>query len=220
MRELGRILSRRRLALGLMAILLLNGLLFAREQREKDYGLDLELPSAGGIVSFDGSFTVTREPVDAWAARQRYSEWLDLVRGMPLADAVAFLNDEKTMISERLTGDNENDKLDFVAVNNILSKTDYLTGYGDWLENIQKNKENLLTFSLFNDPNSFSGRNILKTADEFEKLRGVELSIGADGAVEAFMTFPLTDYFLALMLLLIGLSFLEERKASGEPLRL
>ncbi len=215
MRELGRIFSRRRLVLGLALILLLNGLLFVREQRKNDYGLDITLPVSGGIFFFDGTFTVTQEPVDAWAAYQRYSEWIDRARKLPLADAVTMLTDEKAALSAKITGDTdtENDRLDYVAVNNLLSQTDYLTGYGDWLENIQKNKDNLLTFSIFNDPNSFSGRNIIKTADEFEKLQGVELTLGTDGAVDSFMSFRLTDYFLLLMLLLIGLSFLEERKA-------
>lgn len=214
MRELGRILSRRRLILALALILLLNGLLFIREQRENDYGLDLELPG-GGFIFAEGTFTATQEPVDAWAASRRYAQWLERVRGLSPNDAGAALKDEKEVLAERLAGDGETeeDRLDYVAVNNLLRRTDYLAGYGEWLETIQKNKENLLTFSLFNDPNSFSGRNIFKTAGEFEKLRGVELTLGADGAVEAFMTFPLTDYFLVLALLLMGLSFLEERKA-------
>ena len=216
MKELGRILSNRRLLLGLVLILLLNGVLFAREQASNDYGLDLSLPSGGfGFVIFDGTFTVTQEPVDAWAAYQRYSAWLDRVRSMPFTDAMAMLTDEKSALSAKITDDTdtENDRLDYIAVNNLLAQTDYLTGYGGWLDNIQKNKENLLTFSIFNDPNSFSGRNIIKTAEEFEKLEGVELTIGADGAVDALMTFRLTDYFLLVALLLLGLSFLEERKA-------
>ena len=214
MKELGRVLSNRRLIFGLVLILLLNGILFAREQSENNYGLDLELPS-GGYVIFDGTFTVTQEPVDAWAAYLRYSAWLDRVRNMPFTDAMTMLTDEKSALSTKITGDTdtENDRLDYIAVNNLLHQTDYLTGYGNWLDNIQKNKENLLTFSIFNDPNSFSGRNIIKTAEEFEKLWGVELTLGTDGAVDAFMTFRLTDYFLLVELLLIGLSFLEERKA-------
>ena len=214
MRELGRIFSRRRLALGLLLIFLLNGFLFVREQVKNDYGLDLELPSSG-FIFVDGTFMTTQEPVDAWAAYQRYSEWLDRARNLPLADAVTMLTDEKAALSAKITGDtdSEDDRLDYVAVTNLLSRTDYLTGYGDWLENIQKNKENLLTFSIFNDPDSFSGRNILKTADEFEKLQGVELTLGTDGAVDSFMSFRLTDYFLLLVLLLVALSFLEERKA-------
>ena len=214
MKELRRILSNRRLIFGLVLILLLNGFLFAREQSTNDYGLDLELPSSG-FIYVDGAFTVTQEPVGAWAAYLRYSAWLDRVRNMPFTDAMTMLTDEKPALSTKITGDTdtENDRLDYIAVNNLLHQTDYLTGYGDWLANIQKNKDNLLTFSIFNDPNSFSGRNIIKTAEEFEKLQGVELTLGTDGAVDAFMTFRLTDYFLLVVLLLIGLSFLEERKA-------
>ena len=168
MKERGRMLSNRRLIFGLVLILLLNGILFAREQSGNDYGLDLTLPSSG-FVLVDGTFTVTQEPVDAWAAYLRYSAWLDRVRSMPLADAVTMLESEKTALREKITSntDTENDRLDYVAVNNLLTQTDYLTGYGGWLDNIQKNKENLLTFSIFNDPNSFSGRNIIKTAEEF-----------------------------------------------------
>ncbi len=215
MRELGRILSRRRLALGLALIALLNGLLFLREQKKNDYGLDLELPVSGGLVYFDGSFTAAQVTVDARAAYRRYAQRLERIREMPLAGAVTALTEELDALKGKTGGEEgaEDDRLDYVAVKNLLDKAEYLAGYGDWLETIQKNKENLLTFSLFNDPNSFSGRNILKTAGEFEKLRGVELTLGADGAVEAFMTFPLTDYFLVLALLLLALSFLEERKA-------
>lgn len=215
MRELGRIFSRRRLVFGLALILLLNGLLFIREQRKNGYGLALELPSGGGFVSFDGSFTVDTKAVDPQAAYRRYAEWLARAKEMPFADAAAILTDEKTALTAKITGDTdtEDDDLDYVAVNNLLAQTDYLTGYGGWLENIRKNRDNLLTFSIFNDPNSFSGRNIIKTADEFEKLRGVELTLGTDGAVDSFMSFRLTDYLLVLALLLIGLSFLEERKA-------
>jgi len=103
-------------------------------------------------------------------------------------------------------------ELDYIAVNNLLINTEHLTGYDDWLKSIQRNKENMQMFSLF-ETGSFSGRNIVKTADEFEKLRGVTLSLGADGAVNSFISFALTDYFMIAVLLLFVMSFLEERKA-------
>lgn len=103
-------------------------------------------------------------------------------------------------------------ELDYIAVNNLLINTEHLTGYDDWLKSIQRNKENMQIFSLF-ETDSFSGRNIVKTADEFEKLSGVTLSVGADGAINSFMTFALTDYFMIAVLLLFVMSFLEERKA-------
>lgn len=213
MKEVRRILSNRRLIIGLVLILLLNGFLFAREQSGNNYGLDLELPGSSSIF-VDDAFTVTREPVDAKAAYQRYSAWLNRVRSTPLADAITMLEGEKASLNEKITGntDTEDDRLDYVAVNNLLAQTDYLIGYGDWLNTIQKNKDNMLSFPIFNDPDSFSGQNIIKTAEEFEKLQGVDLTLGADGAIDALLSFTLTDYFLFLILLLFGISFLEERK--------
>lgn len=103
-------------------------------------------------------------------------------------------------------------RLDYVAVNNLLKQVAYLDGYGGYLTTIQENKKSMLSFSIFNDLNTFTGRNILKTAAEFEKLQGIPLALGTDGAVKAFLSFPLTDYLLLGVLALICLAFLEERK--------
>lgn len=103
-------------------------------------------------------------------------------------------------------------ELDYIAVNNLLINAEHLTGYDDWLMSIQRNKENMQMFSLF-ETDSFSGRNITKTADEFEKPQGVTLSLGANGAVNSFISFALTDYFMITVLPLFVMSFLEERKA-------
>ena len=103
-------------------------------------------------------------------------------------------------------------RLDYVAINNLLTQTVYLDGYDDYLNTIRANKEKMLSFSIFNDPDSFSGRNIVKTADEFEALEGVSLTLGADGAISSFMDFSITDYLLLAVLMLICISFLDERK--------
>lgn len=103
-------------------------------------------------------------------------------------------------------------RLDYVAVNNLLTQTAYLDGYDDYLNTIRANKEKMLLFSIFNDPDSFSGRNIILTAEEFQALEGVSLTLGADGAISAFMDFSITDYLLLAVLMLICISFLDERK--------
>lgn len=207
-------MSKRRLMAALFLILLANALLFIREQVQNDYMLDVELPG-GSFVFQNGALTSTPETVEPKAAYERYLIWLESVKDLPLRDAAEMLEAEKKSLSEKLGEGTAEDseKLDYIAVNALLDRADYLTGYGDWLENIQKNKENLLDFALFNDPNSFSGRNIVKTAEEFKKLENVELSLGADGAVESFLSFRLTDYFLLAILLLLALSFQDERKA-------
>lgn len=103
-------------------------------------------------------------------------------------------------------------QLDYVAVNNLLAQVEYLNGYDSYLNTIQANKAQMLSFSIFNDPNSFSRRNIIKTAEEFEALEGISLTLGADGAIAAFMNYPITDYLLLCALVLTCISFLDERK--------
>lgn len=103
-------------------------------------------------------------------------------------------------------------KSGYADVNTLLSQTKYLSAYPDWLDSIQKNKDSMLSFSIFSDPDSFSGRNILKTAREFEKLQGLKLTLGENGAVESLFTFSLTDYFLLIVLMILSISFLEKRQ--------
>ena len=103
-------------------------------------------------------------------------------------------------------------RLNYVAVNHLLQQSAYLDSYDDYLNTIQENKESMLSFSIFNDPDSFTGRNIIKTAEEFAALEDVPLSLGANGAIKALLDFQISDYLLLAVLLLICLSFLEERK--------
>lgn len=216
MGELKRILSNRRLLIGLLLIILVNGFLFVREQISQNYSLDCSLPNAV-ITIFDNE--IPDNGIEPQAAYKSYLSWLDKTKKMPLNDAAEMLEREKSLLTEILRNSDFNEteniseaELDYIAVNNLLNNAEYLTKYDDWLNSIQRNKENMQMFSLF-ETDSFSGRNIVKTADEFEKLRGVSLSLGADGAVNSFMSFSLTDYFMIVVLLIIVMSFFEERKA-------
>ncbi len=216
MKEPKRILSKPKTVLALALLILANGVLFAREQVKNDYGLDTALP-IGGTVIINGEYTVTQKTVDARAAYRRYLQWIDRVRDMPAPDAVEYLNEQKDALADAAADGDGDAELDYAAVNSLLPQADYINGYADWLGNIRANKESMLSFAIFGDPDSFSGRNIIKTADEFEKLEQVKLTIGADGAVDALLSFSLTDYFLLSALLLFALSFLSERGSGIWP---
>ncbi len=135
--------------------------------------------------------------------------------GMFGQEALKKYREEEPELIRQLENDEidlEQARLDYVAADNLLQQISYLSGYGDYLASIQANKESMLSFSIFNDPNSFASRNIIKTAEEFGKLKGVSLELGADGAVDSFLGFAMTDYLLLAVLALICISFLEERK--------
>ena len=70
----------------------------------------------------------------------------------------------------------------------------------------------MLTFPIFRDENSFSSRNILKTADDFQSLQNVPLSLENTGAIEGILLYSGSDLFLILLLIVVALCFLAERK--------
>ena len=215
MNEIKRILGNRRILVALALILIINGFLFAKEQAENEYGMNLTLPQTELSVSLEVGYVGQGEKADTKETYTHYREWLGKVKEIPLSEAASVLEQEKDRLETILKSENspEDDaKAAYAAVNTLLSQTKYLSDYPDWLNSVQKNKDSMLSFSIFSDPDSFSGRNILKTADEFEKLQGVELTLGENGAVESLLTFSLTDYFLLILLMIIAVSFLEERK--------
>lgn len=215
MNEIKRILGNRRILIALVLILIINGFLFAKEQAENEYGMNLTLPQTELSVSLDGGYVEQGEKANAKDTYAHYREWLGKVKEIPLSEAASVLEQEKDRMETLPKNENslgDDTKAAYAAVNTLLSQTKYLNDYPDWLDSIQRNKDSMLSFSIFSDPDSFSGRNILKTADEFEKLQGVELTLGENGAVESLLTFSLTDYFLLIVLMIVSISFLEERK--------
>ena len=248
MTEWKRIFRNRRLCIGLLVILLMNGFLFLRDQVAQDYKIDSTIPTFTiSINTYGSGYEVAQKTMDSREGYDRYLQWLEEYKDQSPAEALTELESEQErlttilQINELMESDSdiflsdsleqyrieqpelvhqlENGELnlnevhlDYVAVNHLLKQAEYLDGYDDYLATIQANKEKMLSFSIFNDMDSFSGRNIIKTADEFEALEGISLSLGADGAITAFMDFSITDYLLLAVLVLICISFFDERK--------
>lgn len=89
----------------------------------------------------------------------------------------------------------------------------YVEGYGDYIDKVRTQADLQSQTSLFGDVNSFSHRNLARTAAEFEALRGVKVEVGANRAYEGWVEFELADYLYLLLIILFVFAFLEERKA-------
>ena len=94
----------------------------------------------------------------------------------------------------------------------------YLAGYADYLDGIQKQAQIQSQTSLFGKPGSFSRRNLAKTAEEFDALRGVEVQFGSNRGLESWLAFELGDYFHLIAIVLFVMAFLEERKKGLWPI--
>ena len=89
----------------------------------------------------------------------------------------------------------------------------HVRDYEQYLKMVQAQAERMSSSLLFSkDKNSFTYRNILKTAKDFENLHGVSVEFGSDRAVESWLQFKTADVFHLLAILIFVLAFLEERR--------
>ena len=100
----------------------------------------------------------------------------------------------------------------------MAGEIDYLLGYADYLDGIQKQAEIQSQTSLFGKPGSFSRRNLAKTAAEFDALRGVEVQFGGNRGLECWRAFDLGDYFHLIAIVMFVMAFLDERKKGLWPI--
>lgn len=88
----------------------------------------------------------------------------------------------------------------------------HLIGYGEYLENIQKNAKMLQGVSLFADNSSFAYKNTVKTAEDFASLSGVSVTAGHDLAVTGVFADAWTEIISLIPIFLVCGLFLQERR--------
>lgn len=92
----------------------------------------------------------------------------------------------------------------------LLDQLAHLQEYPAYLQQVQANSKQMAALSIFNKPNSFSSRNIEKTAADFPTT--VDLQLDNDFAVTMLVTDQLGGYTLLIFTLFLTLQFLDERK--------
>ncbi len=128
------------------------------------------------------------------------------------------LVDDELMFSETLW-------MHIDALHEVEADAEYIEGYEAYLQKIQKQAEDQSKTSIFGKQNSFSMRNLKKTAKEFGKLLGidtegqnaeeasaVQVRFGNNTGIEKWLAFTLGDYFGLLCMIVFVMAFLEERK--------
>ena len=200
MQELKRVFTNRTFLFGLVLILVINAVMFYNEQKENDYGFDLSVANEV-IWGIDGQITIGNDT----DAEECYAKYINLLKQYKDTDPIQAQIELTEKLSE-YTG------ADKVAATALLEQLEHINGYDDYLATIEANKDKLLNFSIFNSADSFTNRNITKTAEDFQALKGVTLRLDNDSAVSAFMNSRLTDYLAVVCLAIVCISFLAERK--------
>ena len=133
-----------------------------------------------------------------WADPQEYRALVEKWRDHDPEEILAALSEQFEMSENEMR---------------LKAQVEYLKDYPNYLERVQEQAYKMQHSSIFGaDPNSFTYRNIIKTAKDFDDLSSDGVSLGNDLAMQNWLAFSWADWgFLAVILLLV-MSFLEERK--------
>lgn len=100
----------------------------------------------------------------------------------------------------------------------ILEQMHALRAYPDYVNQIEVQAQNMRSYSIFNDPHSFTYRNMMKTPQDFERVKGIPLQLGLDYGVVSATHYRLTDMMLLTILILLALFLFNTEREQGQLL--
>ena len=101
---------------------------------------------------------------------------------------------------------------DEYALNEVKKQLKHIKKYPRFLSSIDEKATLLNSVSIFEGDDSFSNRNITKTAEDYKNLRDIGLSVGNDEPITSVLDFAIAHYLTLLMSIVVAFKFLEERK--------
>lgn len=104
----------------------------------------------------------------------------------------------------------ETDNEDFLNVK--PSHNEYINGYSNKYEIVKRNADMLISGKEYSDMDSFSGRNIIKTLEDFEVVKNIEVTYTDETAADSVIEFKFTDYAMIVCVISIIMSMYDERR--------
>ena len=208
MEELKRIFFSRKFAGALLLLLILNAWFTWNDQRpDRQTRLFYEENYQGNYVKDEN---------------RKYIELLKKYQAMDMEQAVSEMetyweNYWKKLEESQEPGQEQEvslsgEDVEVSAMSDINEQINYITGFGEYLQEIDESAEKMKTVSALGAEGSFSRKNIDKTVKDFQPLKTIELKLDNDRAVNAFTDGTLTGLLLMVMAVVIVLIMLEERR--------
>lgn len=101
-----------------------------------------------------------------------------------------------------------------LAYGEMMEKVRYVTAYNHYYEKIMDEAKKMFSVSIFSDKNSFSYRNIHKTVNDFKPIETWKIRLENTRVEDSLFESEYTDYILLIFIVILVLSFLQERKSS------
>lgn len=101
----------------------------------------------------------------------------------------------------------------------LYENADYIAGYSDYIDSVGENADSMLAMPIFAREGSFTYNNIIKTAEDFEKLKDLELDYGMDKGIVAVTDFEIGDIILTATVFVLCI-FIFAREYDNGTLKL
>ncbi|MDO5519043.1 MAG: hypothetical protein Q4G58_00985 [bacterium] len=185
MTETRRIISDKKFLFFVLTIIVLNSLLFVKEQYDvlKEYEIT------------DDVRVVAKE----------YKAQIKEYQKQPFSEALKTIEESKKK-------EDGNWGPKSYSMELVITQLTYLSSYDDYLNNIKENKKKYDRASIFADKGSYTYKNIQKTVEDFADCNANELSLENTLGIEAFFKFRLTEYLAIFVLFALCMRLIAERR--------
>lgn len=117
--------------------------------------------------------------------------------------------------AEKMSKSNDNNLEEMAILQDISAQLSYIKSYPAFINEMNDRAETQSKAKLFSDENSFSYKNLFKTAEDYQGLKNAELQIGKNSTVLAVGEFKITDYLLIAIAFLICVYLFSTEKEKG-----
>lgn len=97
----------------------------------------------------------------------------------------------------------------------LLEQAKYIESYPSFINDMEKRAEDQSAFTIFNNQNDFSYKNLYKTAEDYEHLSNIKLIMGNDIPLKVIVNYSVTDFFLIAISFLVCVYIFNTEKEAG-----
>ena len=214
--ELDKLVNKKIFYLFLVLCLLINGFLFYSAQNTEEYRTRIEHSSEyvsmvdeyAKLSIKDAKKSIENE-ILAYSIASSMNELSQLEDQAEIEELSKELQEYKTSTPAAYQQALKISKLSFEETYGyqltyrLQNQIDYVSSYPEFIGEMRERTDSQSKLSGFSDKNSFSYKNLYKTADDYEHLKNTRLSLVNNESVTAATQFGTTDIFIIAIIFLI-----------------
>lgn len=117
--------------------------------------------------------------------------------------------------AKKLIAENNENLYEIQFLYDISQQIDYINSYPEFIDEMYSRAEQQSSSSIFSDENEFSYKNLFKTANDYEHLKGLNLSIVNSSAITETTNYNISDFFVIATILVICVYLFNVEREEG-----